>query len=199
VTDAWFGSVRATPGVNTDYVITAAPSTRVLRIVVLVNREAFTQRSDVLTIRQGRSASSVPTSATNSGADDAHVLQGDAVALPIYNLCAQSSAANGTSTGVGSALPSAAAADAASLLLSSAVQGAPLQSSAAYVSSVRAALSSFCSVSVWTVDLYSSSATLNFRSNSVSGAYFVASWTTSAHCPEGLGTSTKRIHLHETI
>jgi hypothetical protein len=212
VTDAWFGSVRATPGVNTDYVITAAPSTRVLRIVVLVNRETFTQRSDVLTIRHGRStttggsgASSNPTSATDSGADDAHVLQGDAVALPIYNLCAQSSAANGTSTGVGSALPSAAAADAASLLLSSAVQGAPLQSSAAYVSSVRAALSSFCSVSVWTVDLYSSSATLNFRSNSVSGAYFVSSWTTSAHCPEGLepapdgSTCMRRYEMDERV
>jgi hypothetical protein len=208
VTDAWFGSVRATPGVNTDYVITAAPSTRVLRIVVLVNREAFTQRSDVLTIRQGRlassGASSVPTSATDSGADDAHVLQGDAVALPIYNLCEQSSAVNGTST-VGSVLLSSAAAYAASLLLSSAVQGAPLQSSAAYVSSVRDALSDFCSISVWTVDLYSSSATLNFRSNAVSGAYFVSSWTTSAHCPEGLepapdgSTCMRRYQMDERV
>jgi len=169
VSDAWFGSARATPGVNTDYVITAPAGTRVLRVIVLVNRDEFVGRSDVLTVRSNGNGNG------DGATGDAQVLLGDAVALPTIHICADSA------SGV-----DATAATRATLLLRSAVLGAPLQDSSAYVASLEASLSSLCNLSVWAVDVYGTSATLNFRSNNVRGAHFVASWVSSPFCPEGL-------------
>jgi hypothetical protein len=170
VTDSWFGSSRATPGVNSDFIVTAPSTARVLRLVVLVNREEFTRRSDVLTVHAGR---------TDQEVSSTYVLQGDSVDLPVVNLCTPNMSA--------AALNDLAAARALELL-SSAGSAAPLQQ-ATYLSDVRSSLAEFCSASVWVVDVYSTSATLNFRSNSVSGAFFVATWVSSPLCPDGLEPS----------
>jgi len=191
VSDAWFGSARATPGVNSDFVVSAPAGTRVTRLVVLLNRYVFTARSDVLTVSGG--AGVVVSSGGGAVADAASgavVLQGDAVSLPLIDLCGAGNAsallaASGGSNGSAFGSESSAAMGAA-LLLSSAVSGAPVQNSSAYLSSLRSSLGSVCSASVWSVDVFGSGATLNFRSARVGGVAFAASWTASALCPAGL-------------